>query len=175
MIQKGVIKVICDVKALILTWENFPNKATMPKELQEINVPKKGKGPMSSTFTQREHKIFEEVYVLLYGLSSGWDGKKNLNEIIALFLGGARGTAQIDSHLYNIRKRELIKENKTGIRSMHPCILFANYSLKVFNGSIYQESTAGRKRRETSAKIDTEPSIDDAIMEKVTVKRTMSS
>ena len=115
--------------------------------------------------------------MFLYGLSSGWDGKKNLNEIIALFLGGARGTAQIDSHLYNIRKRELIKENKTGIRSMHPCILFANYSLKVFNGSIYQESTAGRKRRkcETSAKIDIEPSIDDAIMEKVTVKRTMSS
>ena len=137
LIQKGVIKV-CDVKALIATWENFPNKATMPKELQQIDVPKKGKWSMSNTFTQREKQIIEEVYILLYGPSSGWDGKKNLSEIIALFLGGGRGAAQINSHLKNVRESELHKENKTGIRSTHPYMRFAKYSLKVFNNSIYQ-------------------------------------
>ena len=130
LIQQGVIKV-CDVKALIAAWENFPNKATMPKELQEIDVPKKGKWPMSNTFTQREKQIIEEVYILLYGPSSGWDGKKNLSEIIALFLGGGRGAAQINSHLKNVRESELHKENKTGIRSTHPYMRFANYRLKV--------------------------------------------
>ena len=137
LIQKGVIKV-CDVKALIATWENFPNKATMPKELQQIDVPKKGKWSMSNTFTQREKQIIEEVYILLYGPSSGWDGKTNLSEIIALFLGGGRGAAQINSHLKNVRESELHKENKTGIRSTHPYMRFAKYSLKVFNNSIYQ-------------------------------------
>ena len=34
---------------------------------------------MSNTFTQREKQIIEEVYILLYGPSSGWDGKKNLS------------------------------------------------------------------------------------------------